>query len=100
MAAKLIFAPEAEHDISEAYDWYEHQRFGLGEDFLSCVDACIQAICRRPEMYGIIYENYQRCLTRRFPYSIFYEFSNGIVTVYSVFHNSRDPQKWRDRLSL
>jgi hypothetical protein len=28
-----------------------------------------------------------------------YEFANNTVTVYCVFHNSRDPQKWRERLS-
>ena len=41
MAADLIVAPEAEQDIASAYDWYEGQRFGLGEKFLSRVDACI-----------------------------------------------------------
>lgn len=50
MAAELILAPEAEQDIAEAYGWYEDQRSGLGEEFLSCVDACIEAICRAPEM--------------------------------------------------
>jgi hypothetical protein len=63
MAAELIFAPEAEQDIAEAYAWYEDRRAGLGEDFLSCVDACIQTIVCR------------------------------------VFHASRDPLKWRQRLS-
>jgi len=30
MVDKLIFAPEAEQDISEAYGWYEEQRVGCG----------------------------------------------------------------------
>ena len=100
MAAKLIIAPEAEQDISEAYDWYENRRVGLGEEFLDCIDACIQAIWRMPEMYTIVYENYRRGLLRRFPYSVFYEYVNNTLTVYCVFHNSRDPQKWRKRLPL
>lgn len=54
MAVKLIIAPEAEQDISEAYAWYEDRRLGLGEEFLSCVDAWIQAICRMPEMYAVV----------------------------------------------
>ena len=41
MAAELIIAPEAEFDISDAYGWYEERRIGLGEEFLSCTDACI-----------------------------------------------------------
>lgn len=51
MAAKLIVAPEAEQDVAEAHAWYEGRRISLGEEFLSCVDACIEAIRRTPEMY-------------------------------------------------
>ncbi len=98
MSAELIFAPEAELDISEAYGWYEERRAGLGEEFLSCVDACIQQICRMPEMHAKAYKDYRRALTRRFPYAEFYEYAEKAVTVYCVFHTSRDPEKWRQRL--
>ncbi len=98
MAAELIMAPEAEQDIAEAYGWYEGRRAGLGEEFLGCVDACIQAICRTPEMHATIHENYRRGLVRRFPYAVFYEYAAGTVTVYCVFHTSQDPDKWRQRL--
>jgi hypothetical protein len=37
MAAELIVVPEAERDVDAAYSWYETQRIGLGEEFLSCV---------------------------------------------------------------
>jgi plasmid stabilization system protein ParE len=98
MAVELIIAPEAEEDIAEAYGWYEGRRFGLGEEFLGCVDACIQAICRAPELHAKIHENYRRVLVRRFPYAVFYEHTSESVTVYCIFHTSRDPNKWRQRL--
>jgi plasmid stabilization system protein ParE len=98
MAAELIVAPEAEQDLTEAYAWYEDQRVGLGEEFLGCVDACIEALCRTPEMWAEIYESYRRALVRRFPYVVFYEYDEGTVTVYCVFHTSRDPEKWVRRL--
>jgi plasmid stabilization system protein ParE len=99
MADELVIAPEAEQDIADAYGWYEDRRAGLGEEFLSCVDACIQAICRTPEMHAPIHENYRRALVRRFPYAVFYEYAADRVTVYCVFHTSQDPEKWRQRLS-
>jgi plasmid stabilization system protein ParE len=98
MAANLIVAPEAEQDMAEAYAWYEGRRPGLGEEFMSCVDAYIQALCRTPEMHGLFHDNYRRGLVRRFPYAVFYEYAEDTVTVYGVFHTSRDPQKWRERL--
>lgn len=39
MGAELTLAPEVERDLDDAYDWYEQRRVGLGEEFLSCVDA-------------------------------------------------------------
>jgi len=98
MAAELIMASEAEQDISQAYGWYERRRRGLGDDFLSSVDACIQALCRTPEMHAAIHETYRRALVRRFPYAVIYEYANKQVIVYSVSHTSDDPLKWRERL--
>jgi plasmid stabilization system protein ParE len=99
MAVELVLAPETELDIAEAYAWYEGRRVGLGEEFLSSVDACIARIGRRPEMFPIVHETYRRSLVRRFPYAVFYEGGAGrAVTVYAVFHTSRDPEKWRQRL--
>ena len=70
----------------------------MGEEFLSCIDAGIAAICRMPEMYATVHEQYRRMLVRRFPYAIFYEYTAGRVTVYGVLHTCRDLDKWRQRL--
>jgi plasmid stabilization system protein ParE len=98
MAAEIAFAPEVQQDVREAYDWYEERRAGLGEEFLSCVEACLERICRSPEIHAFVHENYRRALVRRFPYAVFYEFEGNLVTVYCVFHTSCDPAKWRSRL--
>ena len=98
MAAELVIAPEAEHDLANAYDWYETQRVGLGEEFLGSVDAAMQGIQRRPLLHAMVHEEFRRKLVRRFPYAIFYDVLDDCVTVYCVCHTSRDPEKWRQRL--
>lgn len=98
MAAKLVIAPEVVEDLAEASAWYESRRTGLGEELLSCVDACVATICRMPEMNATIHEQYRRGLTRRFPHAVFYEYADDTVTVYAVLHTARDPNKWRQRL--
>lgn len=65
MAAELVLAPEAEQDVGEAYDWYEKRRPGLGEEFLGCVEACIQHVCRTPELHAKVVEEYRRAMVRR-----------------------------------
>ncbi len=49
MLVELAIAPEAESDIAEACVWYEGRRPGLGDEFLSSVDACLASIVRRPD---------------------------------------------------
>jgi len=98
MGVEYSVAPEAELDLAEAYDWYEDQRIGLGEDFLSCVDACFQRICRTPNGYEVVVKDYRRAILRRFPYVVFYTFSESHVTVYGIFHSAQDSEKWRRRL--
>jgi plasmid stabilization system protein ParE len=98
MAVELLLAQEVQKDVDEAYSWYEDRRAGLGEEFLSCVDACIRAICRMPELHPVVHAEYRRALVRRFPYAVFYEYAGEQVTVYSIFHTSQDPEKWRGRL--
>ena len=89
MPVELVIAPEAELDIAEACVWYEGRRVGLGDEFLSSVDAC---------NVPVIHDGYRRALIRRFPYAVFYEQSEATITIYAVFHTSRDPDKWRQRL--
>jgi len=59
MDAKLILAPEAEKDLTEAYQWYEEKRAGLGESFLrvlmlACMslDACLRCTRRFSRILG------------------------------------------------
>lgn len=95
MIADLTFAPEAEQDIAGAYGWYETQRRGLGEEFISCLEARLEVVCRQPEMFPFILDDYRRALIRRFPFAVLYEFNDNSVIVYGVFHTSQDPTKWR-----
>lgn len=98
MAVRLHFTSEADLDVAEAYSWYEGQRVGLGEEFLTSLDACIQGLLRFPKIGPVVHESYRRVLVRRFPYAVFYEDSEGVITVYSVFQTVQDPGKWRQRL--
>lgn len=99
MGAKLVIAPEAAEDVRLAFGWYEDQRIGLGEEFLSSVDACIQNIRRMPKVHAKVHQEYRRVLTRKFPYAVFCEYLEEAVYILCVFHTSRRPESWRERLS-
>ena len=100
MMSPPILVPEAKADVADAYLWYEDQCLGLGMEFLRCVEAALLSIQRTPLIYPMVEETYRRALVRRFPFAIFFEIddSENLCIVYSVFHCSQDPEKWRGRM--
>ena len=98
MIERVIYTEEAEVDVISHYNWYESREPGLGEDFLRCVEACVLSIQRNPRLYPFAVDDFRRALVRRFPFEVFYEFIQNSIVIYSVFHSSQDPEKWRARL--
>jgi hypothetical protein len=54
MPETVRILPGAEHDIAEAFEWYEMHRRGLGYDFLRQVKDCVDSIALHPESYDPI----------------------------------------------
>jgi len=99
MKYTLLVRPEAEEDLRRAYSWYEDQKAGLGDDFLLCIDAALSQIQHNPLQFPCIHKEARRAIARPFPYSIFSVLSRRAISVIAVFHFSRDPGKWRNRLA-
>lgn len=98
MSRRLIVRPEAEAELADAFGWYEEQVPGLGSEFLLCVDAVMQAALRNPRQWPCVHGPVRRALTRRFPYQILFVEDDELVVVLAVFHGSRNPRRWQDRM--
>ena len=94
---KVIIKPFAEIDILEAAQWYNSKKENLGDDFLLAVDAKINAIKRNPLAFQVIYKNFRRALTARFPYGIFFIVENHTIYILGVLHTFRNPSIWKSR---
>ncbi len=93
----LVFRPEVQEELKDAYSWYESQQAGLGDEFLDCVDEVIDRICIMPESYPIMYRDVRRVVVRRFPYAVYYRIVSSRVIVIAVFHGRRDTKTWQAR---
>ena len=97
MSLDLIIRPEAEADMTEAFDWYEERDLGLGSEFLRSIDAIFGSITRNPLQYPIVHRSLRKAVARRFPYQVFYTVEKHGVLVVAVFHARRDPRLWQER---
>lgn len=94
----IVFRQEVYNDIKTAYDWYESQRVGLGEDFLLTLEESYVKITRTPKIYQDIYKTVRRKLVSMFPYGIYFVIRNDSIIVLAILHTKREPLKWQDRV--
>lgn len=88
---RLYYTDRARNDLEIAFTWYERQKRGLGHEFLDCVEGAAKNIRDYPEMYGICYQSFRRCVLRRFPFSIFYTIEKTDIIIHSIFNNRQNP---------
>lgn len=95
---RVEFLVTAEVELDQAFQWYELQQRGLGQQFLNELDAAIRRIVVFPEAYLSIGRDIRRCLVKRFPYSVLYGLDERKVIVVAVAHLHRKPDYWMERL--
>jgi plasmid stabilization system protein ParE len=97
MSYVLVFRPEVREELNEAYNWYENQRSGLGDDFLDCIDETLKRICQMLESCPIVYRDVRRAIVHRFPYAVYYRIISSRIIVTAIFHGHRNPKAWQTR---
>ena len=96
MISRLTFRPEVPADLASAASWYDHQRAGLGEEFLSEYRLALDALVKRPLLRPEDQSGMRFWLVKRFPYRIFHRAHDNIV-VAAVFHVRRNPTRLKNR---
>ncbi len=97
MARRFIVRPLAEADLENVAWWYEDERPGLAERFLTDVDQTFARIRERPLQFPSVSGDVRRALLHTFPYAVYFRTSDEIVVVLAVLHVRRNPKVWRVR---
>ena len=87
----VVVLQSAKDDLRDGYLFYERQGGQyLGNYFLATLQGELSSLT----LYAGIHNKrfgFYRALSRRFPYSIYYDIEDGEARVYGVLDNRRDP---------
>lgn len=98
MPKTLILTENAQHDLDDAYKWYQELNLGLGQEFIRCVDATLSEISRNPLHYQVVFDKrVHRALTYRFPFSVYFVNEEDVITIFAILHQRRSPDSWKTR---
>jgi plasmid stabilization system protein ParE len=95
---KLIIKPAAQREFDQAVAWYRSQSTRVATRFHTSVLGLFTRITQHPKHYAVEWRDIREALVRSFPYAIYFRATADLITVYSVFHTSRDPEDWQARV--
>ena len=87
----IKISSDALADLKNGHSFYEKQEDGLGNYFASQISADIDGLKITSGIHRQPYRDLHRVLSRRFPYAIFYQFSNETVLIVAIIDCRRDP---------
>ncbi len=96
MRFQLKIDTDALNDIQETFEWYETQLKGLGLRYKTQAKKQINSLKKDPYLFSIKYNEIRCRKIEKFPFLIHYLINENTktVTVFAVFHTSRNPEIW------
>jgi len=87
----------AREDLIFGFQFYEQQALGLGRYFLECLFADVDSLNKYAGVHEMV-DGFQRLLSKRFPFAIYYTVVGDEVKVAAILDCRRDPQWIQRRL--
>ena len=95
---RIAILEEAREDLIQGFRFYENQEPGPGTYFLDCLFSDIDSLLVYAGIHSVTYA-YHRCLSKRFPFAIYYSLEGELVRVCAVLDCRRNPSWIRKRLT-
>jgi toxin ParE1/3/4 len=97
MSYRIVIKPLAEKDIVELYTWYNQEKEGLGDDFLTELERSLEFIKANPYQYQIRYKGVRMTKINSFPICLHHTVQEEVVFVHAVLSTHRNPRIWEKR---
>lgn len=89
----------ARYELDDAFEYYQKQKAGLGDEFIKEAMATINRIRINPHAWAILTERTRRCLFNRFPYGIIYQVRENEILIIAIANLHREPDYWTSRMN-
>ena len=93
------FEVQAAREFNSAIDWYPDIDRKLAADLNVVVQEALNRAARNPLQFKLALGTFRSINLVRFPYQIYFDFSDSLLTVYCFFHTAQDPALLQRRLS-
>lgn len=96
---ELILLKEVIDDLNDGKHFYDQKARGVGDYFWDSIIADIESLFIYAGIHPRIF-NLHRMLSKRFPYSVYYEVDSDIAKVIAVLPMRQNPKTLKKQLKI
>ncbi len=94
----VVFSDDAENDFQESYEYYNDDNSNVADLFFRQINASLDLIKSNPFLFLILQNNIRKFTVKKFPFLIYFQVEDDVIKVIAIFHTSRSPEVWKDRI--
>lgn len=98
MSLHVQLDDEAIVEFDRAVGWYEDRDGAVAIRFAHAVNAVLESIGEYPERWPFEIDDIRVCPVPGWTFAIYYRIEPARIRALAVFHTSRDPQEWMNRI--
>lgn len=94
----LEISDEAENDFDNSYEYYYEDSPKVADAFFQRINASLEIITKSTLSFQVIHKTLRKFTVQKFPFVIYYQVVDCTIQIIAIFHTSRNPKIWTERI--
>ncbi len=97
-AFNVEISDEAESDLDSSWEYYYDVSPAIADAFYQRINISLENLKKMPLSFPLAHRNLRKYTVKKFPFVIYYQVEDIVVKVIAIFHTSRNPKIWNERV--
>jgi toxin ParE1/3/4 len=94
----IEISDDAEVDFDKSYEYYYEDSPKVADTFFKRINLGFENIKQNPNSFPIAHKDVRKYVVEKFPFVIYYRIVDTVIQVIAIFHTSRNPEIWNERI--
>lgn len=94
----IEISEEAENDFDNSYAYYNDESPNVANKFFQFINDSLENIIKSPLSFQKIHKDLRKFTVKKFPFVIYYQVVGYTIKIIAIFHTSRNPKIWSERI--
>ena len=93
-----LFSFDISEEAESDFDIFYYENPKIAETFFQRINNSLKKIKKTPISFPEVHKNLRKYTVKKFPFVIYYQVVAYTIRVIAIFHTSKNPEIWNERI--